>query len=123
MFGTPGVDDRPSIGLFGHLDTVPPHPGDPAPHIDYDNLVGLGASDMKGALALMQVLAEQVNHASLPFNLVRRTYEREEGPYVENGLCPLFAAREDLTRSSTSRSAEPSDNRSRWDVAEHFTHV
>ena len=85
VFGTPRIDSRPTVGLFGHLDTVPAHPNDVEPHIDADNVIGLGASDMKGALAVMQLLAEQHDQAKLPFNLVYVFYEREEGPYLENG--------------------------------------
>ena len=111
VFGHIGVDERPAIGLFGHLDTVPPHPGDPEPHVDQDSLIGLGASDMKGALAVMQVLAEQLDPASLPFDLVYVMYEREEGPYLENGLGPLFVERPELARLAFAICLEPSDNK------------
>lgn len=110
VFGRPARDSRPTVGLFGHLDTVPPHPGDPAPHVDGEHVVGLGASDMKGALALMQRLAEHVDHAALPFNLVYVFYEREEGPYLENGLGPLFEQRKDLESLDFAICLEPSDN-------------
>lgn len=110
VLGEPGLDDRPTLGLFGHLDTVPAHPGDPAPHIDGEHVVGLGSSDMKGALALMMLLAEKLDPATLPYNLVYVLYEREEGPYAENGLGPLFEARADLCDLDFAICLEPSDN-------------
>jgi succinyl-diaminopimelate desuccinylase len=110
VFGKPRIDSRPTVGLFGHLDTVPAHPSDPEPHIDGDYVIGLGASDMKGALAVMQLLVEKHDQAKLPFNLVYVFYEREEGPYLENGLGPLFEARRDLEQLDFAICLEPSDN-------------
>jgi succinyl-diaminopimelate desuccinylase len=110
VVGTPRLDARPTLGLFGHLDTVPPHPGDPEPHLDGDRLVGLGASDMKGALAVMMLLAERIDTRDTPFNIVYTMYEREEGPYAENGLGPLFEARKDLEGLDFAICLEPSDN-------------
>jgi succinyl-diaminopimelate desuccinylase len=110
VFGRRGDDGRPTIGLFGHTDTVPAHPGDPEPYVDGDRIVGLGASDMKGGLAVMQLLAERLEPAKLPFHLVYVFYEREEGPYLENGLGPLFEARPDLKGLHFAICLEPSDN-------------
>ena len=110
VFGAPGIDARPTVGLFGHLDTVPVHPEDGEAHIAGDRVVGLGASDMKCALAVMQLLAERLDPKVLPFNLVYVMYEREEGPYLENGLGPLFEARPDLTKLDFAICLEPSDN-------------
>lgn len=108
--GKPAQDGRPTIGLFGHTDTVPAHPGDPEPHLDGDRIVGLGASDMKCGLAVMQLLAERLDAGKLPFQLVYVFYEREEGPYLENGLGPLFEARPDLKALNFAICLEPSDN-------------
>jgi succinyl-diaminopimelate desuccinylase len=110
VFGTPRLDGRPTLGLFGHLDTVPPHPGDPEPHVEGGYVFGLGASDMKGAVALMQLLAERLDPATAPFNLVFVLYDREEGPYAENGLGPLFVARPELEGIDFAICLEPSDN-------------
>lgn len=111
VLGRPARDERPTVALFGHVDTVPAHPNDPEPHRDGPYVFGLGASDMKGALAVMQLLAERLDHASLPVNVVYCFYDREEGPYAENGLGPLFEARRDLERTSFAICLEPSDNR------------
>ena len=49
--------ERPRIVLVGHLDTVP-RAGHPSPAIRGDEVVGLGTTDMKGALAVMLTLGE-----------------------------------------------------------------
>ncbi len=43
------------IIFHGHIDVVPGHPGQFAPRIDGDRLVGRGAYDMKAALAAMML--------------------------------------------------------------------
>jgi len=46
---------------------------------------------MKGGLAVMMKLAEALPRDALPYNLLFVFYEREEGPYAENGLEAVFA--------------------------------
>ena len=58
----PGRGDAPPLVLCGHLDTVPAGEGawhrDPlSPAVEDDRLYGLGAADMKGAVAAMAVAA------------------------------------------------------------------
>lgn len=58
----PGSGERPPFVFCGHLDTVPPGEGawtrDPyAPVVEGDLLYGLGAADMKAAVAAMTVAA------------------------------------------------------------------
>jgi succinyl-diaminopimelate desuccinylase len=110
IFGRPKLDARPTVALFGHHDTVPVHPSDAAARIEGGTLFGLGASDMKSGLAVMQLLAEQLDRKTLPFNLVYVFYEREEGPYLENGLGPLFERHPDLNQIDFALCLEPSDN-------------
>ena len=110
VFGRVKRDGRPTIGLFGHLDTVPPHAGDPEPHLTDTHVVGLGAADMKGGLALLMQFVEEGVPARSPFNVVVVLYEREEGPYVENGLGPVFDACGDLHALDFALCLEPSDN-------------
>jgi succinyl-diaminopimelate desuccinylase len=102
-------DPRPTVALIGHLDTVPAHPSDRPPRIEGSRLYGLGSSDMKGGLAVMTLLAETLPLASLPVNLVLLLYEREEGPYLESGLGPLFDAAPGLDRVRLGIALEPTD--------------
>ena len=102
-------DPRPTIALVGHLDTVPPHPADGLPRIEAEKVFGLGASDMKGGVAVMMALAESLPRATLPVNLALVLYEREEGPYAENGLEPVFAALPALANLSLAICMEPTD--------------
>ena len=103
------VDTRPSIALVGHLDTVPAHPGSGPARREGNRLFGLGSSDMKGALAVMMALAEQIDRPRLPVNLLLVLYEREEGPFQESGLGPLFALAPELGQLAFAIALEPTD--------------
>jgi succinyl-diaminopimelate desuccinylase len=104
--------DAPLVLLAGHVDTVPAPAGLGA-RIEDGWVVGRGASDMKGALAVMLEVASGLGegrlHGGLDVGLV--LFGREELPSTENALVPL------LDRSGSVRSAalaivmEPTDNR------------
>jgi succinyl-diaminopimelate desuccinylase len=102
-------DPRPTVALVGHLDTVPAHPHDGPPRIDGERVFGLGSSDMKGGLAVMMALAEDLPLRELPVNLALILYEREEGPYLESGLGPLFDKVPELKRVRFGIAMEPTD--------------
>ncbi len=102
-------DERPTVALVGHLDTVPANPADREARIEGERVFGLGASDMKGGLAVMMALAEDLPRSRLPVNLAMVLYEREEGPYLESGLGPLFDARPELKRVKFGLAMEPTD--------------
>jgi succinyl-diaminopimelate desuccinylase len=77
-----GRDDAPLL-LAGHLDTVPAQDNRPG-RIDGDRVHGLGAADMKGALAVMIELAL----AGAPYRCL--FFGREELPAAESALTPLL---------------------------------
>jgi succinyl-diaminopimelate desuccinylase len=111
------IDERrPNVALVGHLDTVPPAGGDFClPRVErvdgVRRLVGLGASDMKGGLAVMQVLLSDLAAADLPFAPLMVLYDKEEGAFADNGLEPLLAACPELARLDLAVVMEPTSNR------------
>ncbi len=98
--------DNPPIVLGGHLDTVPEN-DHPDPAIAGDQVVGLGTSDMKGALAVMLALAKRPPSGSA-FGLV--FYDQEEVAYARNGLRPLFDSEPWLGEVKAAVLMEPTDN-------------
>jgi succinyl-diaminopimelate desuccinylase len=87
--------------LAGHLDTVPAQENLPGRVAD-GRVHGLGASDMKGALAVMVELAR----AGAPFDVL--FFGREELPAAASALAPLLA-RERLEYELVVMM-EPTDN-------------
>lgn len=82
---------RQRIVLAGHLDTVPEPEGGIEVRVEGDRVYGRGASDMKAGDALMLALLEGVDWGESRFEPAFVFYEREEGPYTENGLEAVFA--------------------------------
>jgi succinyl-diaminopimelate desuccinylase len=94
---------RPPVLLAGHLDTVPAQGNRPGSR-DGERVHGLGASDMKGALAVMIELAL----AGAPFSCL--FFGREELPASESALAPLLERAGDELRSELVVMMEPTDN-------------
>jgi succinyl-diaminopimelate desuccinylase len=78
-----GPDDA-RVLLGGHLDTVPAQGNRPGRR-DAERVHGLGASDMKGALAVMVELVRD----GAPFGAL--FFGREELPVTDSALTPLLA--------------------------------
>jgi len=84
------------IVLGGHLDTVPAN-GNEVPRLDGDVLHGLGSADMKGGLAVLLRLAEEISAGREPrFDCTLAFYEGEEIADEFNGLRHVFAERAEL---------------------------
>jgi succinyl-diaminopimelate desuccinylase len=80
---------RERIVFAGHLDTVPEH--GLTVQIEGERIYGRGASDMKAGDAVMLALLEDFSWESSWAEPAFVYYEREEGPYAENGLEAVFA--------------------------------
>ncbi|NPA54459.1 MAG: succinyl-diaminopimelate desuccinylase [Aquificae bacterium] len=102
--------DKKTIALVGHLDTVPGENEFTGQIID-GKLYGLGASDMKAGLAVMMGLAEHFHNKDKKFNLIYVFYEKEEGPYIDNGLEPLLTEFDIIQKADLAFALEPTDNK------------
>ncbi|MEN8041540.1 MAG: succinyl-diaminopimelate desuccinylase [Actinomycetota bacterium] len=105
------IGARPESGaftvLYGHTDTVPEQ-GDPKARIEGERLIGLGASDMKGGLAVMiELLDNGIGESN--GSLVCVFYDEEEGPAVNNGLEAVLDAAPWLIDAEISIVLEPTD--------------
>ena len=97
--------DRPMrVVIAGHTDTVPVNNNDRA-RVDGDTLWGLGASDMKGGLAVMLELATTV--ATSAVDVTYAFYAGEEVASEHNGLGHLLRDRPDLLQGDVAILGEP----------------
>lgn len=101
-------DRRPLVVLGGHLDTVPAN-RNPEPGVVGGRVVGLGATDMKGALAVMLTLAETWPEATAG-SLGLVFYDCEEVAFERNGLRRLFPVEPWLAGADLALMLEPTSN-------------
>jgi len=94
--------------LAGHLDTVPPN-GNLGARVEGDTLWGLGATDMKGGLAVLCEMA--VTQPDPVMDVTYVLYECEEVDQRHNGLSLLRAERPDLLAGDAAVLAEPTGGR------------
>jgi succinyl-diaminopimelate desuccinylase len=101
--------DRPLVLLAGHLDTVPAQDNRPGRRED-DAIHGLGAADMKGAVAVMVELAlsDLGERASVDVGYV--FFGREELPVVHSALTPLLEREPGLRSADAVIVMEPTAN-------------
>jgi len=102
--------NKKTIAFVGHLDTVPGENQFTGKILD-GKLYGLGASDMKAGLAVMMGLVEYFSGREKRFNTIYVFYEKEEGPYVDNGLEPLLSQYDIIQQSDIAFALEPTDNK------------
>ena len=99
--------DGPLVMLAGHLDTVPAQ-GQPPAHVEGERMFGLGASDMKGGVAVMLHLMEEAD-PDWPYRPAAVFYEAEEGRFADNGLEPVMNECRWLEEAFFGVLLEPSD--------------
>src|SRR3954464_6519555 len=80
---------KPLVLLAGHTDTVPAQGNLPG-RLENGAIVGLGASDMKGGLAVMIELARWAVETELAYDLAFLFFPREELGPAENPLPGVF---------------------------------
>jgi succinyl-diaminopimelate desuccinylase len=107
LAGVTGRDDRPLVLLAGHLDTVPAQGNRPGTR-DAGAVHGLGAADMKGALAVMLELALARPAATVDLGYV--LFPREELPFGESSLTPLLEREPGLRQADLVVVMEPTAN-------------
>ncbi|MET0801983.1 MAG: succinyl-diaminopimelate desuccinylase [Actinomycetota bacterium] len=112
LFAVPGElrPGAPFVVLAGHVDTVP-DAGTLPGSSDGDVVLGRGAADMKGALAVMVELAEELARrpqAELEVGLC--FFGREELPWTKSALMPLFDRCPPITTADLAIVMEPTGN-------------
>jgi succinyl-diaminopimelate desuccinylase len=95
------------VVLAGHVDTVP-RAGAPAPGRDGTGVIGRGAADMKGGLAVMLALAQDAPASDLDVGYV--FFAREELPTGESALGPLLERSAELRSARLAIVMEPTAN-------------
>lgn len=108
LAGSRARGERPLVLLAGHLDTVPAqgnHPG----RRDESAVHGVGASDMKGGLAVMVELA-CADGAARTIDLGFVFFAREELAVSESSLTPLLEREPGLRSADLAIVMEPTAN-------------
>ncbi len=90
--------------LGGHTDTVPAAGNDRAV-IDGDRIFGVGATDMKGGVAVMLELARELSEPAIDVSYV--FYACEEVAQRHSGLLQIEAASPELLRADVALLGEP----------------
>jgi succinyl-diaminopimelate desuccinylase len=108
LWATQRRDGAPLVVLAGHVDTVPAQGNLPG-RIEDGAVWGLGASDMKGGVAVALELARELDAERPPcaFDVALLVFEREELPPSENPLPALFEASGLLREASLAILLEP----------------
>jgi len=100
---------KPLVLLAGHTDTVPAQGNMPG-RIEDGAVVGLGASDMKGGLAVMIELARWAAEAELAYDVGFLFFPREELGPAQNPLPGVFEGSPLVDEAQLVICLEPTDN-------------
>ena len=106
----PRRQDRPLVVLAGHYDTVPAQENVPG-RIEDGAVVGLGASDMKGGLAVMLELARELDERGVDpeVDLALLAFGKEELPAEYSPLPHLFDNSSAVHEAELAILLEPTD--------------
>src|SRR5512133_102129 len=102
-------DGRPFVVLAGHVDTVPVQANLPG-RIEDGAVLGLGASDMKGGIAVMLELAAWALAAETELDLGFLFFTREELPAEESPLPAFLEESPEAKNADLAIVLEPTDN-------------
>src|SRR6266581_1290796 len=102
-------DGKPLVLLAGHTDTVPAQGNIPG-RIEDGAVHGLGASDMKGGLAVMIELGRWAAEVELAYDLGLLFFPREELGPAENPLPGVFERTGVVDEAQLVICLEPTDN-------------
>jgi succinyl-diaminopimelate desuccinylase len=100
---------KPLVLLAGHTDTVPAQGNLPG-RIEDGSVVGLGASDMKGGVAVMIELARWASETDLGYDLGLLFFPREELGPAQNPLPAVFESTGLVDEAQLVICLEPTDN-------------
>ncbi len=108
VWATDRRPDRSLVVLAGHVDTVPAQGNLPGRVAD-GAVHGVGASDMKGGVAVALELARELDAEQPPteFDVALLLFEREELPADESPLPDLFARSTVLSDAALAVLLEP----------------
>lgn len=115
VWATPRRDGRPLVVLAGHYDTVPAQENIPG-RLEDGAVVGLGASDMKGGLAVMLELARALDERRVEtavepeVDLALLMFGKEELPAEHSPLGELFDRSRVVHEAELAILLEPTDN-------------
>ena len=113
-FSTATEKAKTTLAFYGHLDTVK-NQQEWEVEQKGDYIYGCGASDMKGGLAIMMQLMNEIEiKENLPYNYQFIFYDGEEGDYKQSGLNSIFANKNAVSKKlklpSLAFVLEPTDN-------------
>jgi succinyl-diaminopimelate desuccinylase len=110
VFARPRRPGRPLVVLAGHYDTVPAQENVPG-RIENGAVVGLGASDMKGGLAVMLELARALDEEEVEpeLDVALLVFGKEELPAEFSPLPALFESSELVHEAELAILLEPTD--------------
>jgi succinyl-diaminopimelate desuccinylase len=109
LAGATARGDRPFVLLAGHLDTVPAQDNRPG-RSEHGAVHGLGAADMKGAVAVMVELALSGLGERANVDVGYVFFGREELPVVHSSLTPLLEREPGLGTADAVIVMEPTAN-------------